>query len=93
MVGVVGVLQLDVLKSRVAAEYGADIEMEAIPYQTARWVTGDPAGAGEHSARRISPAWRRTASGGLVFLARNPWELDNIAERYPTLRFADTREL
>ncbi len=92
MVGVVGVLQLDVLKARVAAEYGADIEMEAIPYQTARWVTGDAQALVKFREENIS-SLAEDRSGGLVFLARNPWELGNIAERYPALRFADTREL
>src|SRR3954451_2642938 len=39
MVGVVGVLQLDVLKSRVAGEYGAPIDLEPVPFQTARWIS------------------------------------------------------
>jgi peptide chain release factor 3 len=31
--------------------------------------------------------------GRLVFLARNAWELDNMAKRYPKIAFRDTCEL
>ena len=94
IVGVVGVLQLDVLKSRVAGEYGAPIDLESIPYQTARWVistTGDAALDPFKAENRSSLAEDR--DGRLVFLARNGWELDNIAKRYPDLLFRDTCEL
>src|SRR5277367_3029515 len=43
VVGVVGSLQLDVLKSRLNAEYGLDADLEASPYDTARWVLAEPA--------------------------------------------------
>ena len=41
-VGVIGHLQLDVLKSRLQAEYGLDADLEASPYETARWLSGRP---------------------------------------------------
>ena len=31
--------------------------------------------------------------GRLVFLARNAWDLDNTAKRYPAMVFRDTCEL
>src|SRR6185437_2646185 len=40
IVGVVGPLQLDVLKSRLVAEYGLDADLEPAPYETARWLSG-----------------------------------------------------
>ena len=93
LVGVVGVLQLDVLKSRVAGEYGASIELEPIPYQTARWAVAPSSAALDafKAANRGSLAEDR--DGRLVFLARNAWELDNIAKRYPEIGFRDTCEL
>ena len=65
IVGVVGVLQLDVLKSRIAGEYGAPIDLEPVPYQTARWVSSkDGDRRSKTSRRRTARAWRRTATGG-----------------------------
>ena len=38
IVGVVGVLQLDVLKYRLENEYNVDIVMESLPYEHLRWI-------------------------------------------------------
>jgi peptide chain release factor 3 len=38
IVGVVGVLQFDVLKYRLENEYGCDIRLEPLPYNYIRWV-------------------------------------------------------
>ena len=43
IVGVVGALQLDVLKSRLVAEYDLDADLEASPYDSARWLKGTEA--------------------------------------------------
>jgi peptide chain release factor 3 len=43
IVGVVGMLQLDVLKSRLVAEYDLDADLEASPYDSARWLSGPEA--------------------------------------------------
>ena len=39
IVGVVGVLQFDVLKFRLENEYGVEIRMDAMPHEYIRWVT------------------------------------------------------
>ena len=41
IVGVVGVLQFDVLKYRLENEYNVEIIMESTPYQFIRWITSD----------------------------------------------------
>ena len=38
IVGVVGVLQLDVLRFRLESEYKVDIRMESLPYEVIRWI-------------------------------------------------------
>ena len=38
IVGVVGVLQFDVLKYRLENEYNVEIKMENLPYEHIRWV-------------------------------------------------------
>jgi peptide chain release factor 3 len=38
IVGVVGVLQFDVLKFRLEFEYGVEIRMETLPYEYIRWI-------------------------------------------------------
>jgi peptide chain release factor 3 len=94
IVGVVGVLQLEVLKSRVAGEYGAAIELEATPFQTARWVGAKnaPEAVDRFKAENKS-SLAEDRDGRLVFLARNAWELDNVTKRYPDISLSDVREL
>jgi peptide chain release factor 3 len=94
IVGVVGTLQLDVLKSRIAGEYNASIELEPAPYTTARWAV---ARAGAEALERFTTENRGNLAedrdGRLVFLARSAWDLNNVTERYPGVLFRDTCEL
>ena len=92
IVGVVGELQLDVLKTRVEAEYSVAIELEAAPFETARWIS-----AGSKSDLDAFIAANRAGmsedrDGAPVFLARNAWELGYVAEKNPGIKFADIRE-
>jgi len=41
IVGVVGVLQFDVLEYRLNHEYNVDIRLESLPYQYIRWISND----------------------------------------------------
>jgi peptide chain release factor 3 len=92
IVGVVGELQLDVLASRIASEYGVPAGFEPAPYDSARWVhCDDPAELKRFvEANRGSVAEDR--DGAPVFLARNSWELNYTAENWPKIRFVTTRE-
>ena len=42
IVGVVGVLQFDVLKFRLESEYGVEIKLDMLPYEHIRWVEDSP---------------------------------------------------
>ena len=91
MVGVVGTLQLDVLVSRLGAEYGVKIGFEETPYQLARWVSGDKLKV----ARFIET--QRTAmaddvDGDPVFLATSNFMMRRTAEGNPDLIFRDIKD-
>jgi peptide chain release factor 3 len=45
VMGVVGILQLDVLEYRLKTEYGVDIVRQPLSYNLARWVKSDADGA------------------------------------------------
>jgi peptide chain release factor 3 len=91
IVGVVGALQLDVLKSRLVAEYDLDAELEASPYDSARWLAGTEAEIEKFSnANKGGMASDR--DGGPVFLAKSAWELGYVAERFPNVKLLKTRE-
>src|SRR5438876_10306752 len=40
ILGAVGALQLEVLQYRLKHEYGAEIALDRLPYQVARWISG-----------------------------------------------------
>ncbi|MBR4529508.1 MAG: peptide chain release factor 3 [Lachnospiraceae bacterium] len=42
IVGVVGILQFDVLKFRLESEYGVEIRLDMLPYEHIRWVESCP---------------------------------------------------
>jgi peptide chain release factor 3 len=91
IVGVVGPLQLDVLKSRLRDEYGLDADLEPSPYDSARWISGTPDDVEKFvAANRGGLAEDR--DGALVFLAKSAWEIGYVAEKFPRITFAKTRE-
>lgn len=91
IVGVVGALQLDVLKSRLRAEYGLDTDLEASPYDTARWISG-PAGELEKFIGFYREQMAEDRDKAPVFLAKSEWELGYMAKKFPQIGFAKTRE-
>jgi len=92
VVGVVGALQLDVLASRIEAEYGLAVAFEPVPYDMARWVGPEGAPDLARFIERHRPAMAIDRDGGHVFLARNAWDLDQARRNFPGLAFTETRE-
>lgn len=91
IVGVVGTLQLDVLKDRLDAEYNLEVDFEATQYITARWVTGGNDTMKKFiDGNRVSLGEDRDKTP--VYLARNLWDLDRAQSDWKELKFSETRE-
>ena len=91
IVGVVGQLQLDVLVSRLEAEYKVEAGLEASPFATARWIRGEAKAMDEfESFNRANLAKDR--DGDLVFMAKSPWDVGYQQEKNPELVFSATKE-
>jgi peptide chain release factor 3 len=90
-VGVVGQLQLEVLISRLEAEYKVDAKLEPSPWDTARWIAGDAKDLDAFASLHRG-ALARDRDGALVFMAKDAWELNYVKERNPALRFSATKE-
>jgi peptide chain release factor 3 len=91
IVGVVGTLQLDVLKERLASEYNLEIDFEPTQYMTARWVSGDNDNMKKFiDGNRMSLGEDRDKTP--VYLARNAWDLDRAQQDYKDLKFSEVRE-
>jgi peptide chain release factor 3 len=90
-VGVVGELQLDVLKSRMQAEYGVAVLLEPGMAEAARWVSGEK-GEVAKFVERHKASVAEDRDGAPVFLAPSRWQLNRAMEDWPSLTFAATRE-
>ncbi len=91
IVGVVGQLQLDVLISRLEAEYKVEVKLEPSPFDTARWVQGDESKIKEFTQINRDKL-AKDRDGYPVFMARSAWDLSYQAERNPDLTFSATKE-
>nr|WP_201159802.1 peptide chain release factor 3 [Rhodoplanes elegans] len=92
LVGVVGPLQLDVLKARLAAEYGLPVEFEPAEFQLARWIASDDKTAFETFVAANRSGIAEDLDGDLVYLARNEFYLGYTRERAPNITFTDVKE-
>ena len=84
-------MQLDVLKSRLVAEYGLDVGLEPSPYDCARWISGTEADLEDFVARNRG-GMAADRDGAPVFLAKSAWEVGYVVEKFPKIAFAKTRE-
>ncbi|MEL7481716.1 MAG: peptide chain release factor 3 [Pseudomonadota bacterium] len=92
IVGAVGALQIDVMAERVAAEYGLDVDFEVAPYNIARWLSSDVAGAVEAFMDKNKAASGTDLDGAPVYLGKNAWDAGYAAEKNPDIRFTATKE-
>jgi peptide chain release factor 3 len=91
IVGVVGQLQLEVLISRLEAEYKVEAGLEASPFATARWLKGPEAALRTFEQfNRANLA--RDRDGDLVFMAKSPWDVGYQQDKNPELTFSATKE-
>jgi len=93
IVGVVGPLQLDVLKVRLDAEYGLPVEFDVCEFEVARWISADDPKVLESFVAANGAGIADDLDGDLVFLARNAFYLDYTAERAPGMKFADIKDV
>jgi peptide chain release factor 3 len=92
VIGVVGQLQLDVLLSRLDAEYKVAAALEMAPFETARWISSEDPAALKEFMELNRGAMAKDRDGNPVFMAKSAWEVGYIADRYSKVKFAATRE-
>ena len=92
LVGVVGPLQLDVLRVRLQDEYGLEVMWDTAEFTLARWISSDDSKAldGFITANPLSIA--DDLDGDPVFLAANQFRLDYTRERAPGIAFAEMKD-
>jgi peptide chain release factor 3 len=92
LVGVVGALQIDVLKVRLDTEYGLEVGFEQSEFQLARWVSADERKTLDEFTDAKRSSMTEDLDGDPVFLARNQFDLEYTAERAPSVAFKDVKD-
>ncbi|NLO84499.1 MAG: peptide chain release factor 3 [Clostridiales bacterium] len=89
LVGVVGVLQFEVLEHRLKNEYGVTMLMDRMPYRYVRWVTNKPVPV--EKLRLTSSSGRAFDSEEReVLLFENDWSIRLAMENNEGLELAET---
>lgn len=93
ILGAVGILQFEVVTARLANEYGVDAVFESVSIWSARWVScADRKKLAEFEKANVLNL-ATDAGGNLTYLAPNRVNLSLTEERWPDIRFHETREL
>ena len=93
MVGVVGVLQLDVLTSRAAQEYKVEIGFDGVAYTTARWLRSDDEAALNTFIEQNKNHVVLDRNEMPVFLSDSEWALNYKIKSNETIDFLRTMEI
>ncbi|HRK20013.1 MAG TPA: peptide chain release factor 3 [Hyphomicrobiaceae bacterium] len=91
LVGVIGALQLDVLKDRLANEYGLSAMFDGCAYSTVRWISSDDKEELARFVARNRAAIATDVDGDQVFMATSEFDLNWTIERAPNIRFRDIK--
>ncbi|AKI02509.1 peptide chain release factor 3 [Hoeflea sp. IMCC20628] len=92
IVGVVGALQLDVLKERLSAEYGLPVSFEMARFSVCRWISA----ADKNELERFVTSHRgdiaRDLDGDPVFLAADQFSLGYESDRWKQIDMVAIKE-
>ncbi len=84
----VGQLQFDVVRFRLEQEYKCETTIEALPYETVRWVHGDREKIRQMASRR-GRSRVEDRDGNIAVLFRSRWDVDFAADEYPEIEMSN----
>jgi peptide chain release factor 3 len=93
LVGVVGPLQLDVLRERLAGEYGVEMDWSVAEFTLARWITAEDRKVLDQFVSSYRASIAEDLDGDLVFLARNAFNLDYTTQQSPGITFRNVKDI
>ena len=92
ILGAVGTLQFDVVAHRLENEYDVDVAFEPCEYSTARWLRGS-----DTDLKQLTDKYGYNVAldgaNEYVYLAPTRVNLQLTEERFPDVRFLETREI
>jgi peptide chain release factor 3 len=93
LVGVVGPLQLDVLKARLDAEYQLPVSFEISEFSLARWISSDDAKKLDTFMNANNSGVADDVDNDPVFLAKNDFYLNYTKERAEGIVFSSVKDV
>ena len=91
-VGVVGMLQFEIMADRIRTEYNVPCRFEATSLYTAVWLASDDPQKLKKFIDTNRANMAEDHMGAPVYLARNAWRLDKAQEDNPDIRFLKVKE-
>lgn len=88
IVGVVGVLQFDVLKYRLESEYGVEIRLDTLPYEYIRWIENEEIDVSELKVTSDTKKIKDLFGHPLLIFA-HPWSIKTVLERNEELKLSE----
>ena len=88
IVGVVGVLQFEVLEYRLKTEYGVDIRRRSMPYELVRWVENDEADISRLNLTSDTK-WVQDFKGNNLLLFTSDWCINWALQKNEGLRLRE----
>ena len=85
IVGVVGILQFDVLKYRLENEYNVDIRLETLPYEHIRWIANKETVKVDKIVGTSDMKKVTDLKGNPLLLFVNAWSVGMVEDRNPEL--------
>ena len=92
ILGAVGPLQFEVVAHRLKDEYRVDCQFEAINVMTARWIVSSDEQKLQEFKRKAHDNLALDHSESLVYIAPSKVNLSLTQERWPDIRFCETRD-
>ncbi len=89
IVGVVGVLQLDVLKFRLEKEYNVDIYMDQLPYEYIRWIENPDEVDVENLEGTSDMKKVKDMHGNPLLLWAHEWSIQMTLDRNKNLKLSE----
>lgn len=88
IIGVVGVLQFEVLEYRLKNEYGVDVIIESLPYRYVRWVVSDSFDK-KNFSMTMDTMLVQDEDDRPVLIFQNDWSIRQIEERNKNVKLEE----
>lgn len=89
LVGVVGVLQFEVLSYRLKNEYNVDVRLETLPYEHIRWIENDTELDPEKIEGTSDMKLVKDLKDRPLLLFAHPWSVGMVLDRNPGLKLSE----